>query len=43
MLHIINFISEWRHIIMPVLCVGALVAVIVVIREIWQGFKEDFF
>lgn len=43
MLHIVNFISEWRHIIMPVLCVGALAAVVYVIWDLWNGFKKDFF
>jgi hypothetical protein len=41
MLTIINFISDYRQIIMPVLLCGAVVAVVIVIREIWRGAVED--
>jgi hypothetical protein len=42
MLHIINFISEYRMYIMPVFCAAALAAVVCVIKDLWKGFKEEF-
>lgn len=43
MLQIINFISDYRMYLMPVLCLCALAVAVFTIRELWLGFKQDFF
>jgi hypothetical protein len=42
MLTAIQFISDYRQVIMPVLACGALVGVIIEIREMWRGAMKDF-
>jgi hypothetical protein len=37
MLDTIQTISDYRHIIMPVLLILAVAAVVVVIRDLWRG------
>jgi hypothetical protein len=42
MLIAIQFISDYRQVIMPVLLMLAMVGVVIEIREMWKGAVEDF-
>ena len=41
-LDIMKFITDYRALILPVMIIIELIALAVVIREIWKGFKDDF-
>lgn len=42
MVTVMEFISDWRALILPVIIIIELIALFIVIRTIWIGFKDDF-
>lgn len=42
MVTILEIISDWRALILPVVIIVELIALAVLIRTMWKGFKEDF-
>ena len=42
MLAIMQFINDYRALILPAFIIVELIAIVFLIRVLWQGFKEDF-